>query len=816
MGLPIKSPTSSLLAWACLAIAITNAAADEPAFPIRLLPAQDVGAPSALLDVSFESGSVAGWRLLDPSDTAGWLEGEAPRPEVRDGTVVLRPGVAWVRFLALPAEHRARVEALLDHRGRFVAGGYAPELRLLPLTPSDPSVGVEALDVDTEVVDLRALQLGTNGTERLADQLVRRLRSEESRSRWLPGTDEGPLAVARGHVDWRPSPTLAALVIFADEVGGADEAPLGVRMVRVDVEAVRWVLPEQLVEARHEASQVRRVDARLGGDRRAAFTLAPGESAELSSSRPTRGATSLSFGVARPPTSAAGRLRFLVALRDDDAETVIDEGDVDPPPTRFASFVDREVEWPAGVDARRVVFTNRGDIDLIVGHPVIHGSPGVRGPNVLFISIDTLRADHLGCYGYERPTSPFLDALAGRSARFRDCVAAAPFTLPTHATMLTGLHPPRHGATDINRRLDAGAVSYLPRALADAGYVTAAFVGGGYVSEDFGFHVGFDRFVASDPMRPRDGVGVVAHGIEGNRVDIEDVGDWVEDRRDEPWFVFLHTYAVHDYFAPRELFERFDRGASSRWRVPFPRLPVAGEEPAPTEEDVRYLVDLYDATIRHVDGELERLFQRLDSLGELADTVVVVTSDHGEEFLDHGDLGHSVSLYEEQVRVPLIVGGPGVDPGVVPESIHQVDLAPTLRDLVGLPADEGLDGASRVAWLRGEYDVGTPSVLFSQVETDQSRRTSLRVGRWKIVLGEVSDAVEFPSRSAIELYDLREDPQERHNLADVEQGRAARLAKELRGLMRDLRKGAAGRDADLSREVLEHLRQIGYLPSDGR
>jgi arylsulfatase A-like enzyme len=336
---------------------------------------------------------------------------------------------------------------------------------------------------------------------------------------------------------------------------------------------------------------------------------------------------------------------------------------------------------------------------------------------VILISLDTLRADRLGCYGYTRDTSPFLDSLAARGTLFEHAVVQVPGTLPSHMSMFTGLYPAEHNVAPPDGVL-APIIPTLPEALREAGFRTAGFTEGGYVSGRFGFARGFEQFDDSASKLCNDMETTFARGLEFLR----STGD--TDR----FFLFLHTYAVHDPYyppvpygalfwpsdvptdreelglanpdlGPTQLTEAQKKAhrATVRW------IKAAGPEDAflptgpnlagynrgrsgPLSEATRAYFDaLYDAGIRYSDNVLRVFFERLRASGFADDTIVVITSDHGEEFLEHGRLVHE-QVYHECLHVPLIVLYPGHNAGRrVGQLVRSVDLAPTLLELLGAP-----------------------------------------------------------------------------------------------------------------------------------
>jgi arylsulfatase A-like enzyme len=339
-------------------------------------------------------------------------------------------------------------------------------------------------------------------------------------------------------------------------------------------------------------------------------------------------------------------------------------------------------------------------------------------PNLVLISIDTLRADHLGCYGYARATSPVLDALARRSLRFADAHAPTPWTLPSHATMLTGRDPLELGILDKSGTLPAG-VPTLAEPLRARGYQTAAFVDsgpGGFVGARRGFDRGFDRF-----SHAPHGAGAGAGEDENDMRRTVDAGlEWLRHRDpSRPFFLFLHTKSVHSqpqgrrggrhapYDKPDAYLARFLPGARLRFswndagragagylREMNKRIArgTLGRDAFP-DAKLAELVALYDAGIYYVDEQIGRLLASLAELGLEGDTAVVVTADHGEAFLDHRFFLHQ-ELYHPLIQVPLILRLPDGRRGTVERTVRLADLAPTLLALAGAEPPRELRGRS--------------------------------------------------------------------------------------------------------------------------
>ncbi|MGH9464021.1 MAG: sulfatase, partial [Thermoanaerobaculia bacterium] len=324
--------------------------------------------------------------------------------------------------------------------------------------------------------------------------------------------------------------------------------------------------------------------------------------------------------------------------------------------------------------------------------------PAERAPRgLVLISIDTLRADHLGAYGYHRPTSPFFDRLAERGALFERAIVQLPGTLPSHMSIFTGLYPAEHGVYPPDSVL-SGDIPTLPEVLRAHGLRTAGFTEGGYVDGHYGFARGFERFAADAGGDARAIETTFAHGLDF-------LSGLAADQR---FFLFLHTYVVHDPYDPPPPYpELFWQGAPPPDAFPptGPNLTAVNRGTrSVSPATVRYFEALYDGSIRYLDDQLAAFFAGLEGLGLTDETAIVLTSDHGEEFLEHGKLVHQ-QIYQETVRVPLLVIEPGRRTGArVAALVESVDLAPTLWELAAVPAPPASSGRSLVHLLRRPAD----------------------------------------------------------------------------------------------------------------
>ena len=292
---------------------------------------------------------------------------------------------------------------------------------------------------------------------------------------------------------------------------------------------------------------------------------------------------------------------------------------------------------------------------------------GVRPsmPNVVLISIDSLRADQLGCYGQTRDTSPSFDQLSADGVRFARAYSPTSWTLPSHVTLLSGLSQERHQVVLTNDRTREGSLA-LPAVLSRQGLQTVGFYTGPFLHPTYGFAQGFDEYISCQGKKTEKLRGYAAleqsHHDHTNGILIDEFELWARERAREPFFAFVHLWDVHyDYIPPEPYDSMFDPDYAGK----FDGRAIAGHgfplDAAP--RDVEHLLALYDGEIRYTDDTISRILAALRRRQLLDDALVIVTADHGDEFLDHGGKGHMHTLYDELVHVPLVMWAPGRLPG---------------------------------------------------------------------------------------------------------------------------------------------------------
>lgn len=413
--------------------------------------------------------------------------------------------------------------------------------------------------------------------------------------------------------------------------------------------------------------------------------------------------------------------------------------------------------------------------------------------NVLLISIDTLRRDHLGCYGYDRPTSPNLDTLCAEAAVFDQAISHAPSTLLSHASMLTSLLPHRHGASFGARLPLPQDVVTLAEVLKERGFRTASFNDGAQLAHRWDLHQGFDVWKANQEGHDTFD-RVVRQGLR-----------WLDEtpRTEAPFFLFLHTYEVHHPYTPAaQDLQRVGAAPYDGWlgdAVEVQELKRINRRRATADEaDLAFIQAAYDAEIRSMDRALGQLLDGLRERSLLESTLVVFTSDHGEEFGEHGRVGwHSHTLYDELLRVPLVIRFPERRWAgrTIQRQVRLIDLAPTVVESVGAVAPREWQGVSLLELLRsGEVP---PLLAVSKMDGPADVEIySLRTGRWKL----------YDDR----LFDLKLDPGERLDSATGNWDLVAALQDHLETLTAGGRE-SAGAPVELDAETRQRLEALGYL-----
>ncbi len=373
--------------------------------------------------------------------------------------------------------------------------------------------------------------------------------------------------------------------------------------------------------------------------------------------------------------------------------------------------------------------------------------PEPKRPNVLLVTIDTLRADHLGAYGYGRPTSPNIDALAAGACVFENAHSSSSWTLPSLASIHTSLYSTTHGCWKISSRLEPEFTT-AAELFRDAGYDTAMVACHIFLSAQYGLQQGFTH-VDDELVRPPSDAASAISSPGVTERGVKFLEQKAASKDESPWFLWLHYFDPHDTYLAHEGFS----------------------ETFGTKEEI----DLYDGEIAFTDHHVGKVLARLAELGLDDDTIVVLTSDHGEEFGEHGFQRHGYSLYQEAVRIPLVVRVPKAAPRRIADVVSNVDLLPTLAQLCGVKIAR-IEGASCAHELEGRDLSGAirsgaalaPAPAISEVRWhDGQDLRSMRDGAWKIV----EDQSQGQKRDQTALYDFATDPHEKSDLRTKETAR---------------------------------------------
>jgi arylsulfatase A-like enzyme len=524
-----------------------------------------------------------------------------------------------------------------------------------------------------------------------------------------------------------------------------------------------------------EAALTRPWKLALGGDLRGCLLAVPGRPLEREVVVPAAGsAFRFAYGI---PYGVGAPVRFRVGVEARERARVNAFDEVVRPgrPGQVDAWHEGTIDLSpfAGERVRLVLETSsRGSLDPLRGLPA-WANPEVWSeasaplpPNLILISLDTLRADRLSLYGYPRPTSPNIDAWARRRAAvFLDAVAPSPWTLPSHVSLFTGLDALRHGVNQVDPV--PRSLKMMAQWLRAAGYATVAVTGGAYLSAGYGFDRGFDSFAAW-PAAPGTDPPEVEVGIDRSL-------RWLRALADRPFFLFFHTYEIHEPYQPRQPFysqlspgsPEAPEGRSSpvpptaRDGFAVRRRALLGATPV-ADADLPVLDRLYDAGVAFTDAQLGRLLRELQALGLEGRTAVVITSDHGEALGERGLGGHAY-LYDFNLSIPLIVSLPdGRGRGRrIPNQVRLVDVLPTLLELAGIAPGSGGDGASLLPLIE-EPSRAAPRDAWSYASSSNYGIALRTPNRVKYIFNNTAWS---PACGREELFDLVTDPREENDAA---------------------------------------------------
>ena len=397
-------------------------------------------------------------------------------------------------------------------------------------------------------------------------------------------------------------------------------------------------------------------------------------------------------------------------------------------------------------------------------------APPPRRLNLVLVTIDTLRADRLGCYGYSKIETPNLDKLAQRGVLFENAVTHTPLTAPSHASMFTGLYPTVHKIRDTGGFVMQSPHQTLPEVLHQQGWDTAAFVGASVLKKQFGFNRGFAVYDDEMPKPdPRQLSGDYADRRAGEVVDRATA--WLASQSGKPYFLWVHLFDPHSPYNP----------------------------PSPFRE--KYRATPYDGEVAYTDRQLGRLFAAVAKKSLPENTLIAVLSDHGESLSEHGEYTHGVFLYDSTLRIAFLLAGPAVPSGLrVTQQARAIDLLPTVLELMGIKAPPGVQGTSLAPAFTGK-PLAAPyayiETLYPKINMGWAELRGIRTNRWKYIRAPKP-----------ELYDLLQDPAEATNVIGSHPAEVRQLEANLNGVAGGVEKVGT---TMVDQRTLTQLRSLGYL-----
>lgn len=464
-------------------------------------------------------------------------------------------------------------------------------------------------------------------------------------------------------------------------------------------------------------------------------------------------------------------------------------------------------------------FRTRGDTKALAGwfNPVMY-VPQQETKNVILISLDTLRADHVGCYGYPRDTTPNIDQMAKDSVVFLNTFASSPWTLPSHVSLLTSLNCINHQVYQKEQRIDPSILT-LADILREKDYFNGAITGGGFVKGLFGFNKGFDSYRVGGSLNKPDSAHKICLASQ----------NWIRKHRDRNFFLFVHTYQIHTpYSSPSPYNEYFLADDAKFKRFNQRKFRFYQEDRfIPVTDKIRQnIIDLYDSGILYTDDVLIKiLIEELKTLGIYDNTMIILLSDHGEEFYDHKAWAHSHSLYNETIKVPLIIkffdsehAGTNIK-----SYARLIDVMPTILDALDIDyPDQYSDGETLLDLINDRNTGDEERIFLSELTTDPidgtiPKKTAINRGKNKLIINEEYDPQKLayfnfppPKFEKFEVYDLETDPHESINfaLSDTNLTRQLLNFMEIHFVQKCEWASIENENKD---EIREQLRALGYI-----
>jgi len=430
--------------------------------------------------------------------------------------------------------------------------------------------------------------------------------------------------------------------------------------------------------------------------------------------------------------------------------------------------------------------------------------------NLIIISLDTVRADHLGVYGYNINTTPFLDSIADKAIVFEQAFAQSSWTAPSHASFFTSYYPSVINFSIVERLGDSedfehigvipSELKTLAEYLQEQDYYTFAVTDGGFVSRSYGFNRGFDKYNEYIQKDILEGAGGFTANMPYTLKKLESVST-----KKDPFFLFLHTYDAHEYNKSlphaQEFAGKYKSNLSNDSKLTRHVQSYLNEDfrNSLTEEDLNYMKGLYDGAIRFIDDNLEIMFNKLEELELMDNTIIVIFSDHGEQFMEHKRTGHGYSLFDEELHVPLMIFHPDIEGRRISTQVSLIDVMPTLLDFVNI-SYEGLFGTSLIDTLNGTQRDDPTFAEWGHFPWE-----SVRTPSYKYILRD--DGFTY-------LFDLRINPEETQNLHNQQPKQLFiynNTMNEWRKTNRAVQVTRTDPKEKISDEALEQLRSLGYV-----
>jgi arylsulfatase A-like enzyme/Tfp pilus assembly protein PilF len=400
------------------------------------------------------------------------------------------------------------------------------------------------------------------------------------------------------------------------------------------------------------------------------------------------------------------------------------------------------------------------------------GSGAFKNQNVILITIDTLRADHLPVYGYSNVKTPNIDRLAESSLLFQDVIAEVPLTLPSHTSLLTGLLPTKHGVRDNATFVLDPKITTLAETLKSDGYATAAFVSSVVLDSRQQLNQGFDLYY--DNFEESGVEEAPGAGIERRAADTEkEAEEWLMLNKDKKSFVWIHFYDPHDPYKPPE--------------------PYKSE----------YASNRYDGEIAYTDEVIGKLLTKLEELQLMNKTILILTADHGESLGEHGEPTHGIFLYDSTIKVPLLIRLPEGKPKRIPDLARHIDIAPTVLDWLGIFPDPSVQGKSLVQLIQGKEKQ-------KRIAYSESKFGELHYG-WSPLESMTSSDYKFINAPKAELYARKEDPRETNNIIQQKNSIAKVLKDDLQEILKTASTADLQSTTKVNPEMEEKLRALGYV-----